>query len=206
MKVSIIIATYGEESWAELAQTRAAPSTEDQGALEVLVGHDPEGTIAGVRNALAANAEGDWLCFLDADDELADNYLWEMHRAFLREKEADDVLLTPAVRKVRKGRPSPPTFYPEVPLERANWLIVGTLISRRLFMETGGFGEYPHGFEDWALWYKAHRLGARVVRVPRAVYVQHVNPQSKHRQGWRDRRWQAATHQRVARELEAWTP
>jgi hypothetical protein len=45
-----------------------------------------------------------------------------------------------------------------------------------------------------------------VVRVPKAVYIQHVNPQSKHRVGWRDRRWQVETHQRVEAELAAWTP
>jgi GT2 family glycosyltransferase len=97
-------------------------------------------------------------------------------------------------------------FYPEVDLLKANWLVVGTLITRDLFLRIGGFSDYPHGFEDWSAWYKATRLGARVVKVPKALYIQHVNPQSKHRQGWRDRRWQVATHQRVERELAAWQP
>lgn len=154
-----------------------------------------------MRNALAANAEGDWLCFLDADDELASGYLEAMARVG-----GDNVLLTPAVQKVRKGKRAAPTFYPEVDLMVANWLIVGTLVRRDLFERVGGFEDYPHGFEDWSLWFKCVKTGARVVRVPKAVYIQHVNPQSKHRQGWRDRKWQVATHQRVQAELEAWTP
>jgi GT2 family glycosyltransferase len=108
------------------------------------------------------------------------------------------------VQKIRKGRPSKPDFYPEVDLERANWLIIGTLVRREMFNRVGGFHEAPHGFEDFGLWSKCYRLGARPVRVPKAVYIQHVNPNSKHRVGWRDRKWQVETHERVIRELDEW--
>lgn len=200
MRVSVLIATYGSEEWRELAWSRAYPSAADQ-CEDVQCFHDPEGTIASVRNELAATAKGDWLCFLDADDELAPGYLNAMAQVG-----GENVLLTPAVQQIRNGRPRKPDFYPEVPLERANWLVVGTLLRRSLFERVGGFEDLPHGFEDWSLWYKCNRLGARVVRVPKAVYIQHVNPQSKHRKGWRDRAWQVATHQRVERELAAWQP
>jgi glycosyltransferase involved in cell wall biosynthesis len=201
MRVSVIIATYGDRWWEELALERAFPSAHDQGAHEIIVGHDTHLTIGPVRNVLAEKATGDWLCFLDADDELAPGYLDAMAAVG-----GENVLLTPAVSKVRKGRRSHPTFYPEVPLWQANWLIVGTLLRRDLFKAVGGFNDEPHGFEDWTLWAKCAKAGARVVKVPKAVYIQHVNPQSKHRLGWRDRRWQVETHQRVERELAAWTP
>ena len=209
VKCSIIIATYGDAEWKQLALDRAFPSCENQGAHEIIVGHDTNLSIGPVRNVLASKASGDWLCFLDADDELAPGYLGAMTRALEREREYsrnDGLLLTPAVSQVRKGRPSHPDFYKEVPLEMANWLIVGTLISKSLFDQVRGFGDYPHGFEDWSLWHKAARAGARVVRVKDAVYIQHVNPHSKHRRGWRNRRWQVETHERVQAELEAWTP
>jgi glycosyltransferase involved in cell wall biosynthesis len=197
MKVSIVIATYGDEAWRDLAMSRAYPSCIDQGAHEIVVGHDNNSTISYVRNALAAKTSGDWLCFLDADDELAPGYVDAMAQVG-----GVDVLLTPSVQKVRKGRVAgSPTFYPEVPLNVANWLVVGTLVRRELFMRVSGFGDYPHGFEDWSLWAKCWKAGARPVRVPKAVYIQHVNPQSKHRVGWRDRKWQVATHQRVQAEL-----
>ena len=57
------------------------------------------------------------------------------------------------------------------------------------------------GFEDWSLWAKAWRDGARIVKVPDAIYRYHFNRNSKHKQGWRDHKWQVETHQRVAREL-----
>jgi glycosyltransferase involved in cell wall biosynthesis len=205
--ISVIIATYGEDHWEELARERALPSAELQ-AEDIVIGHDPDATIAQVRNALAAEAQGNWLCFLDADDELAPGFVTAMERriattTFSRERHA---LYTPIVQQVVRGRPRNPSFYPEVNLMMGNWLIVGTVVEADLFRQVGGFGEYPHGFEDWSLWFKCVKSGARVFRVQNAVYIQHVNPRSKHRLGWRDRRWQVETHLRVQAELEAWAP
>lgn len=175
----------------------------------MLIGHDPEGTVGSFRNDLARQARGEWLCFLDADDELAPGYLEAMRRAFRISRENGDgspLLFTPAVAHVRQGRMQPARFYPEVNLLNANYLVVGTLIERSLFERVGGFGDFPHGFEDWALWYKCARLGAKVVPVRRAIYIEHINRDSIHRAAWRDRRTQVQMHMRVARELEAWTP
>ena len=207
MNVQILIATYGPEQWKQMAQNRAIPSARKQ-RCEYAVHHDPGGTIASVRNLLAERVSAEWLLFLDADDELAPGYLDAMRAAYDREREYDrgPFLLTPAVQQVRKGRAKPPAFYPEVDLKVANWLVIGTLIERDLFLRCGGFSDYPHGFEDWSLWNKATQLGAKVVKVPKAVYIQHINVNSKHRLGWKDRRWQVETHQRVERELAAWTP
>lgn len=205
MRVSIVIATYGEERWRDLALERAFPSAKDQGAHEIVVGHDTHLSIGPVRNVLAGKATGDWLCFLDADDELAPGYLGAMERAWEQERgnspETTALLLTPAISQVRRGRRSNPSFYAEMPLEEGNWLVVGTLISRDLFMEVGGFGDFPHGFEDWALWLKASRNGARIVKVRNAVYVHHVNPHSKHKRLWRNSRRQVEMHERVLAEL-----
>ena len=202
MNVSILISTYGGDEWAGMALERAFPSANVQGAYEVSSHHQFDGTIASVRNAAAEQATGDWLCFLDADDELAPGYLDAMERALEQEGHDGNLLLTPAVQYVRKGRPARPLFLDRgKPLSDDNWLVVGTLIERRAFMEVGGFSDYPHGFEDWSLWAKAWQAGAKIVKVPDAVYICHVNPRSKHRQGFRNRRWQVETHNRVRAEL-----
>jgi glycosyltransferase involved in cell wall biosynthesis len=200
--ITIVIATYGEEYWESLARERALPSVMHLEANhEIIIGHSPDASIADVRNGLAAEATGEWLCFLDADDELDHGYV-----AAMEENAQPRHLLTPRVMQVINGRRKRAQFYREVNLLSGNWLIVGTLVERSLFEEVGGFGDYPHGFEDWSLWYKCARVGAKVKKVPSAIYVQHVNPDSKHRQGWRDRNYQVSTHLRVQAELEAWTP
>ena len=180
------------------------PSANQQNALEVLTCHDYDATIAEVRNDLAAKAYGDWLCFLDADDELGPGYLAAMERALEQERgtaATDPLLLTPAVAYVHKGRARPPRFHPVGNFQDDNYVVVGTLVERKLFFEVGGFGDYPHGFEDWSLWAKCWKAGARVVQVKRAIYYAHVDQHSKHREGWRDRSWQVATHERIRREL-----
>lgn len=190
MNVSILISTYGESSWADLAQSRALPSASAQGAFEVLAEHDPDGTIATVRNAAAERAGGEWLCFLDADDELAPGYLDAMGRALEQEPATSrsGLLFTPAVQQLRRGNRSAPFFFPECSFETGNWLVIGTLLRRDLFWQVGGFEEYPHGLEDWQLWAKCAKAGARVVKVPDAIYRVFHNASSKHHALARNRR------------------
>jgi glycosyltransferase involved in cell wall biosynthesis len=188
-----------------MAQERAEPSAWSVEPDEVIVYHDEQATIAQARNIAARHATSEWLCFLDADDEFAPGYMGAMRRA--AEQTDGDFLLTPAVQQIRKGRPGAPSFFDRgISLEHDNWLVVGTLVRRATFERVGGFGEYPHGFEDWSLWHKCWRTGSEIVKVPDAVYRYYINPQSKHKRGWRDRKWQVATHQRVAAELAAWEP
>ena len=204
MNISVIVATYGDQEWVDMAIERAIPSADGQGAIEIMCHHQPEGSPSSSRNLSAFHTKGDWLCFLDADDEMAPGYLDAMKAAIEREQD-ERVLLTPAVQQVRKGRPGAPFFFDRgISLRQDNWLVVGTLVHRHLFFEVGGFGDYPHGFEDFSLWSKCFRAGAQVVKVPDAVYVYHHNPQSKHKQGWRDRKWQVATHQQVIADLDEW--
>ena len=193
MRVSVLIATYGSEEWRELAWSRAYPSAAAQ-TEDVQVFHDPEGTIASVRNELGNTATGDWLLMLDADDELAPGYLGAMERAAEREGHDGNLLLTPAVNI--KGR-----FWREGPIEETNWLVIGTLVRRETFLKVGGFRDYPHGWDDWALWVKCVQAGARIVKVPDAVYIAHRNSESKKNVSWRDSKWQVETHNRIANEL-----
>lgn len=168
MNISVLIATFGDPAWLE-TRKRAIRSVERQGFHQWVISHDGS-NVSEARNLAAEDASGDWMCFLDADDELVPGFVGAMERA-LERQEPDgnhDLLLTPAIRTspVRK-----PFFYPERDLSEANWLVIGTLVSRDLFWRVGGFNEEtPQGMEDWELWSRCHRAGARVVKVADAVY------------------------------------
>jgi glycosyltransferase involved in cell wall biosynthesis len=196
LNVSVLIATYGEAHWQELAQ-RAAGSAANAGAEEVISEYQPEGTIASARNAAAERAQGDWFCFLDADDELDPSYFFHMRRAVEQENGASrSLLFTPAVLQIRSGRRTRrPFFFPECSFETGNWIVIGTLVSRDLFFKVGGFHDFPHGVEDWNFWARCVRAGARVVKVKRAIYVAHYSRDSKHHRLQRDRAaWLEAYH------------
>jgi glycosyltransferase involved in cell wall biosynthesis len=199
--ISVVITTYGEDLWRDMAWSRAYPSTQDQGAYEVIVHHEPDLPIGPARNRAAAKATGEWLLFLDADDELEHEYINAMTDAICSDLRPEPAMLQPAVRYLRKGQMQNPIMIPVKDLSTDNFLVIGTVVRRKLFQEVGGFNDYPHGFEDWSLWAKCWKAGAQVFPVPRAIYNAHINPQSKHRQMWRDRKEQVRVHLEVQAEL-----
>lgn len=198
MRISVVIATYGGPTWSTLAASRALPSAVDQGAYEIVVEHQANGTLATARNAGAEAARGDWLVFLDADDELDAGFIAAMKAAWSEPSvfglmHPDLLLFTPAVQYVRGKQRPKPKIWPEVPIEDGNWLIIATAVPRTLFQEVGGFQEWPL-YEDWCLWQRCLKVGARVVKVPEAVYIAHANAHSRNRKPgpYERRRWHDA--------------
>lgn len=194
---TIIVASYGDAKWNDLARERAWPSAEQQDAKAIFVYH-ADGTQASCRNAGAEAADTDYLVFLDADDELSPNYIRWMRGAAQKDPGA---LLTPMVCYVRGGIRARARFWPECDLRNGNWLIIGTAVPRDLFHAVGGFRDDPHGLEDWSLWARCVRHGARISRVHRAVYIAHVNKNSKHHQLREDKDAYVAAYEKVRREV-----
>lgn len=199
--ISVVITTYGDLAWRELAWSRAYPSTVGQNAHEVIVHHEDDMSIGPARNTAAGKASGDYLCFLDADDELAPGYISVMEDAIRVHEDPSMALFYPAVRYMRKNNPAPDLVRPISNLKHDNFLVIGTVVNRRLFQSVGGFSDYGHGYEDWAAWAKCWKAGAQIVAVPKAVYIAHINPRSEHRVRWRNRKEQVAEHMRIQAEL-----
>ena len=201
MRTSILVATFGEPIWKRRAERLALPSTVGQGALEVLTHHEPEGTLASARNNAAARAEGDWLCFLDADDALGPRYLEPMEAALARRE--GRFLLTPAVSYGKGKAQQRARIMPRVDLRHGNYLVIGTLVQREVFEEVGGFKDWPL-YEDYDFFARCWIAGAEVVEVPGAVYRASVRVGSRNRAPRRSEKlyW----HQAIAHSLwpELW--
>lgn len=206
MNVSIVVATFGSPEWHAIgndAFEAVGQLNHDRCDVEVVRVHEPDGTLAEARNRGAREASLEWLCFLDADDRLEPGYLDAMadaHARYMRSgpRERHEVaatgevfevpslrppaLLVPAIRRMMPlgSRTRPP----EIPAWGAslidlNCAVIGTLVNRRLFLQAGGFTEWP-SLEDWELWLRlVGHAGCVMVAVPGAVYQATVRPDGR---------------------------
>ncbi len=193
MDVTIAVATFGESSWIDLAQSRAIPSAERFGVPVVHVHGD---TLHDARNDAVERVDTEWVVHLDADDELEPGFL---DRLF--EGSAD--LRAPSVRYCRPGHVAAPSV-PRVAghrhdcsaecLSDGNWLVVGTLVRAQMVRDVGGWRDFPWS-EDWDLWLRCWLAGATVEAVPSAIYRAHVRRDSRNRAP--DRASKLAAHQAI---------
>jgi glycosyltransferase involved in cell wall biosynthesis len=171
---SVIVATYGDiEPWETLSK-RALQSV----ALQT---HPPEeihrihkDTLHEARNEGAILSKSDWLCFLDADDELEPDYIREM--TICRSRLPS--LCYPRVRHINDPSVDPMSYpavsLPARPLYTGNYMVIGTLVLRNQFIKLGGFRNLP-AYEDWDLWIRCCVDGATPVLVHGAIYRAHLN-------------------------------
>lgn len=193
--MDIVVATFGDPSWAKLARERALPSI-PRTANAILV-HGP--TLAKARNRGLERVESDFAIFLDADDELEPGYIEAMEAA-------GGDMRAPRVRYVSGNVERVPRF-PRVAghshpcaascLEDGNFLVIGTAVRTALAREVGGFREEPI-YEDWSFFLRCYRAGGTVETVPGAVYRAHVRPDSRNRSAAMD--WKNGWHRRIHAE------
>lgn len=166
-RVSLIIGTFGEASWAKQGLQKAMDvfCVQTQAPETIWVHAE---TLAEARNFGAELATSEWLVFLDADDDL-DHWFC---RRLADDGEDADVLHT-SVRgfnQVGYIEQTPVFNLPQHPLITQNYLVIGSPVRASLFREVGGFDEWEC-LEDWALWLKCQKAGARFGQLPQAVYL-----------------------------------
>lgn len=169
--MTIVVGTYGDPAWADLAARRALPSAYAQGCPVIHVHGD---TLAQARNTGIARARTTWISVLDADDELAPGYT-----AGLLAGHAD-IRAPRLVQVYRDGRRREIMGLPARNIETINPIPVCALARRDQVLAAGGFGEWPH-WEDYALWLTMVRRGHNYEHLPTATYYWHVRPGSRNR-------------------------
>ena len=194
MDVSVIIGTFGDPEWQQLAD-RAAASAEDQ-ADEVICVHGD--TLAQARNEGLRMAGGEYVIHLDADDTLEPGYV-----GHLLTGTAD--LRAPAVRYVTETGHARSAHVPKVAghthdctgdcLPFGNWLVVGTMVRAQLLKDVGGWEEWPI-YEDWAAFARCWVAGGTVEAIPAAVYRATWRPGSRNRAP--DHRFKDRVHHEIA--------
>lgn len=179
--VSVVIGTFGSEDWRNEGQ-KALFSVYDQTVLPVSIHHRHATTLAEARNAGAAAADGDWLCFLDADDRLDPGYIEAMTKA-IDELDGEKALLQPSHRNDKDrptGKAGEITIIPPCNIRRGNYLIIGTLVPRDIFTKVGGFSDEFDLYEDWELWIRCMlHEGLSSRPVPDAIYEIKVREDSR---------------------------
>lgn len=178
--VAVILATYGDKKVWDRFAYRAQMSVEAQTkhANEFHRIHADHLHVARNRGAMAASS--DWLIFLDADDELEPRYIESMALAVSARPEID--LHVPFIWKISNGKivQSGKLKDPAASIFDRNHLPIGAMVRRDLFLETGGFDDWPI-YEDWALWMKVEAAGARWAWCPDAIYKIHWREGSRNK-------------------------
>lgn len=180
MDVTIVVPFTGPP-WSDLARERAVPSAL---ACEVPVIEVEATTVHGARNAGLARVRTEWVCHLDADDELEPGYFEAIERGT-----AD--VRAPAVRYVQGVSTRRPARMPTVAghgaphecsapcLDAGNWLVVGAVVRTEL-ARVRGWRDFRWS-EDWDFWLGVRAAGATFEAIPAAVYRAHVSRSSRNR-------------------------
>ncbi len=166
--------------WELCIADDASPSESTREAVRQLAAGDgriktvflkENGGISRCSNAAAALAEGHYIAFLDHDDELAPDALYEMALAICRTGAellySDEELISEKDRIVSAH--FKPDFSPDL-LYSHNYVTHLMVLKTSLFREIGGFDSQCDGAQDYDLVLAAADRTDRIQHVPRALY------------------------------------
>lgn len=146
--------------------------------IYVKISDDNKG-IAQTSNAAAEMADGDFVAFLDHDDELCTDALFETVRV-LNEKEFDIVYSDEDIIDV-DNKPIAPHFKPDFSMDLLlshNYITHLLVVRRDLFRKVGGFSSAYDGAQDYDLLLKLSEATDRICHIPKILYHWRSAPDS----------------------------
>jgi hypothetical protein len=135
-------------------------------------------TLHGSRNSAARMLEErgcEWVIFLDADDELDEDYVRNMALHTSLDWGRSWPVFYPSTLAVVDGVPADATHLHEPKnILMQNYINIGACHKIEMHRNIGGFEDWPV-LEDWAYWAKAWVHGALFEPVHGAVYCAHID-------------------------------
>lgn len=182
MDVTLAVCTFGDVNWEKRGEEKASQYANIDNVKEVV--HVHERTLQRSRNHAIECAKTEYISFLDADDDLAQNYFSAMGNGT-----AD--ILVPKVRYLRNQVLSAPMF-PRVAccnhvndcepncLPYGNYVVIGACAKIEKLKEINGFADWPI-YEDWDLWLRMYIHGCSFQNIEDAIYIAHYHASSRNR-------------------------
>lgn len=126
-------------------------------------------------------ATGEYVGFLDHDDILAPNALYEVVK-ILNEKEKPDIIYTNEDKITRDGRKHfQPNFKPEFNLDLLrsnNYICHFFIVDKKIVEEVGGLQSEYNGAQDYDLIFRCVEKTSRIVRISKILYHWRMHSES----------------------------
>ena len=183
------VRAQSHENWELIAIDDASSAAHVRPILETLSAKDPRiiigstdvnSGIAIASNAALALAQGEFVAFLDHDDWIEPDALFEMARLVIQYPDAD-FIYTDEDKVDDSGYFQQPFFksdWDPDALLSCNYCCHFTAIRRSLVRELGGFRSEFDGAQDYDLFLRATERARLILHVPRILYHWRISTQS----------------------------
>jgi len=127
--------------------------------------------ISVASNEAVSLSTGDYLCFLDDDDELAEDALYETFKVI--RKNEPDIIYSDEIIESTEGESIighyKPDYSPDLLLSH-NYITHLLVVKKSLFYDVGGFSSKYDGAQDYDLILKLTERTGKICHIPKALY------------------------------------